>query len=304
MPCTAYSGISITAMAVVPGSSYDEYSFIQPDAMPGIAYSGGWATQADVGPDIIYQTAPGSLLAPAPITWTNAAFADTFHNNDPAFTAPSSDAGADRAGWTFMYFTSLPNADATAALMTVSNEISLATSTDGGKTWMDLGPILGNGWSPSVVNTGSQIDLFYHTNAPTQAMMVPLSEDGWQQLAAPRALMDTATHAPLEAVNVSVAQFGDTLVLVGNGFGGGAQFGDIVAFKAIASDPYDWTPLLSSGPVLVHGGAVELLTPEVKITGQNTLTVWFTEDLAHNSAGGVNGQPQATATMEWSMTLI
>lgn len=295
-----FDGFDVTATAVFTGSSYDAYGYTASDALPGVSLEGGWATPADTGPDKLYH-APVGTQDLTPLVWGNPELPAQYHVNDPSIVAPLSDGGVDRSGWAYMYFTQLSNQYTSFADITTHNEIGFAASFDGGQAWLDLGRIA-DGWAPSALQTGSVIDIFYHTPAG-QVQMLQAQQDGWTRPQAPQALFDATTGGPLQAVNVSVAQAGDRLVMVGNGFGNGAQFGDIVAYTAQAADPLHWTPLLASGPVLIHGGAVQLLTPEVKMAGADTMTVTFSENQAYDAFGFPTFRPQAATTMQWSIRL-
>ena len=295
-----FNNFSITSMLVMDGVSYDAYSYTAPDALPGIALEGGWSTYMDIGPDVLYTT-PVNTQHLTPLVWTNPIVASAYHNNDPTVIAPTNSDGVDRSSWTYMYFTQLPNSATTPDQVTTENQIGWAVSTNGGKSWTNLGE-LQVGWSPSVVQMGNHIDLFYHTGGSNPVVqLAQVSENGWQQVVAPQTLINTTTGSPVAAVNVSVALDGDKLVMVGNGIGPHENFGDIVAFIANASDPTHWEPLLSTGPTLIHGGDVELLTPEIKMTSQNTAVITFSEDVGHNSQGIINGQIPSTYTMEWML---
>lgn len=295
-----FDGFDVTAAAIFAGSSYDAYGYTAPDALPGLAFEGGWATPADIGPDLLY-SAPAGTQELTPLVWGNPELPAQYHVNDPSIVAPLSSGGVDRSGWAYMYFTQLSNQYASFVDITTHNEIGFAASFDGGHAWLDLGRIA-DGWAPSALQTGDKIDIFYHTPAG-QVQVIRADQSGWAQPQAPQSLIDVTTGAALQAVNVSVAQAGDRLAMVGNGFGNGAQFGDIVAYTANAADPLHWTPLLSSGPVLVHGSAVQLLTPEIKMTGATTATITFSENQAYTASGMPTGLPQTTYTMQWGLQL-
>jgi hypothetical protein len=286
---------SITQMQVMTDDSYNMYSYNVPN-FGNLAYEGGWKTQADIGPDILYQEEIGNPNSAKPLTWNNADFAAQYHNNDPNVIQ-----GAAH-NQLYMYFTSLDNKYTSLEDITNNNWITLAVSNDKGTSWTDLGQIY-KGWSPSALWEYGKVDVFYNT-ASAETQMVQFGSNGTNVISEGKTLMDITTNSPIHAINVSVCADGNLLVLVGNDAEHYGHFGDILAYVALASDPYSWKPLLKTGSTFIQGGNVELLTPEIHYIGNNSFDLTFTENLALQANGLTpNPVPQHTVTMDWVFQL-
>lgn len=270
-------GIEIISSFTLPGTSYDMYAYDAPQALPGLAFTGGWLSEGDIGPDVIYVSEVGNLSFAVPLTWTNPSFASQYHNNDPSVI------GGPAGGAVFMYFTSLDNKYTSLEDITTHNMISLAISEDQGKTWTDKGEIL-PGWAPSALQMGKYIEVFYH-NAEGVTEMSILCENGTSILSSPFVLQDVQHGHTMHLLNVSVIQLGQELIMVGNGGQDGTRFGDILGYEASVSDPLHWKPLLENGSVFLPGNANMLLTPEISSLGHGEFSLTYTEDLAHDVNG-------------------
>jgi hypothetical protein len=275
MLSTILGALSLISMTVLPGATYQTYSYTAPDALPGVAFVGGWATRADVGPDQLYWTRAGEVV-PHPLVWSVPPVSQ--HVNDPTVIAGP-------GGRLWMYFTELPNADATADEMDLKNSISLAVSDDGGATWAEEGVVVPDGWSPAAIeNSDGGKALLWHTNSSDPQVQIGLIGDNG-------ALLFWFTLPEIHAVNVSVAQLGDgSYLLVGNGIGP-LPFYDIVAYRS--TDLVHWRPFQASGPILVNAGSAQLLTPEVKSLANGHISLTFTEEVS----------AQETVTMRWEIAL-
>jgi hypothetical protein len=164
------------ACATMLLDSYALYSPATLAARPEVLWVGGWRTEADIGPDRIYRLnrTTGEL--------TLALARPDAHVNDPSLLQPPSSGGWDRAGWTFMYYTGLDNADA-AAQAWDRHWIGLASSVDGGETWWDHGRVL-DGWSPSALVVDAEVWVYFH-DAAAQPWRIRLAGNGWEPLGLP-----------------------------------------------------------------------------------------------------------------------
>lgn len=151
-------------------------------------WTGGWLTEADVGPDKIYYSELVNGLWTRPIL----AFAKPgFHVNDPTIIKhPQQD-------WLFMYYTALNN-NLVASGQIFSNVIGFASSVDGGKIWTDHGIVIGDpnvagggsnsidnfgAWSPSAIVRGNEIWVYYNTNASNpNVFRTKFNLSGWQKV--------------------------------------------------------------------------------------------------------------------------
>lgn len=263
---------SLVSASVMPGITYEAYSYTQPDAMPGVALTGGWATAADVGPDKIYWTPAGEI---APHEVVISSDLPPAHRNDPTVIR----VGDHLA----MYYTLIYNTDATAALMDYRNHVAEAVSYDGGSTWQERGILIDDAWSPSAMTDAAGNNwLFWHTNGDDPTVQVAWLDGDAAPV--PMALPD------IHAVNVSVAQRQDgSFILVGNGIGP-LPFYDVVAYTSF--DLVHWAPYNGDG-ILIDAGSAELLTPEVKALPDGNVSVTFTDVVSSSE----------TVTMWWEIRL-
>lgn len=277
MISTLAGALALLSTVVMPGATYDAYSYTQPDAMPGVALIGGWATKADIGPDQLYWTRAGEIQ-PHPLVWANAPL--VAHLNDPTVIAGP-------RGELLMYYTALPNVDATAAEMDLENHIGMAISYDGGAMWWDRGIIVEDGWSPSALVIDGTPFLFWHTNGSDPVVKMTVLQPGGYVLPGDSGF----TLQGVDAVNVSVARLADgSFLLVGNGIGPN-PFYDIVAYRSV--DLLNWEPFQPGNPILINAGAAQLLTPEVKQLPGGAISLTFTEVVS----------PSETVTMRWEIEL-
>lgn len=266
------SAMIVTGMTALPGWSFNAYSFVETPMFPGMALVGGWATQADVGPDQLYTTSVngGELSS---LQWTTSPYGSV-HLNDPTVVQPTSDANQDRTGWNYMFVTSLNNQWTSFEDITTHNNVAIATSVGNGP-WTLQGDILQDAWSPTALQYGDHIDIISNDHLG-RLQVSSVAENGWQELSH-RYFLDSR-GGELHGLNPSVAYLLDgRLLLVSNGFGRDGGLGDIVAF--ISSDNgHTFSPWSSAGPSLIHSEDHMLLTPEVKVTGQHSIELTFSED--------------------------
>jgi len=281
-----YEKFTVAYTTQILGTSYDLYSYTAPSVLSGEAFSGGWLSAADIGPDVIWVSPKDNLNLAAPITWTNPETAAQYHNNDPSVI--------EIGNVMYMYMTSLSNQYTSLNDITNNNTVALAKSFDGGKTWDYLGPQF-SGWSPSAIQLHNDIYIFFH-NAQSQTEFEILANNGTTTLSAPQL-------TNINAINVSVIQVGKELILVGNDGNFGEGFGNIVAYTASVFNPTHWIPLLASGDIIAHGKYMNL-TPEIISEGKGNFTLTYTEDLAHDSYGfPIIGAAQETVTMKMEFHL-
>src|SRR5208282_3219142 len=133
------------------------------DVYGSTMFMSGWITAADVGPDQLLSSPIGEV-APSPIAFTNGNPYATYHLADPSVVAGPN-------GSLLMFATALDNDDATASGEGDYNQTALLTSRNGGASWTFDGIVIGqdNGfnrggaWSPSALDEGGRVQLWYGT---------------------------------------------------------------------------------------------------------------------------------------------
>lgn len=235
---------TVTSTQVLAPWTFNAYSLTQ---TPWGDFVGGWATEADVGPDLIYRVQDGALT---PVQWT--APPGAYHLNDLSLVAPT---GADRAGWVYTYGTDLWDGWTTFEDITTHNELFFASSTDSAHTLTFHGPIATDTWSPSAVQMGDHIEIFSHDKYG-RAQELNLDENGWQVTKPNELLVNTTTGSSFTALNLQVSQEGDHYRMVANS----GTLHDVLSFTS--TDRLHWTPWNGTDGVLLHSDDHLLLTPE------------------------------------------
>ncbi len=185
-----------------------DYALYSQDLFNGRIYLGGWASQADIGPDQIYVCPDTRQDLPMPITWNGYVPYLAYHINDPSIV---------RLGGTdYMFVTALSNAYCGSFQdETTHNVTGLAGSIDG-QTWTWAGIVVGqdNGydnlgaWSPSAMVVDSDISLWYNTS-DSEVLHSTLNSS--THLQSTQACF--VNGQPLHLANVSVAAAPDGLYM-------------------------------------------------------------------------------------------
>lgn len=300
MSIQQYDSVSITDFSILPTQGTPDYNIYSPDLFGNTLYLGGWLTAADIGPDQLYQSIP-TEDAPQPIVWDGAVPYSLYHLNDPSVVEEAD-------GTLAMFMTALPNYDTTWTEIVTQNITALATSDNGGASWIFRGIVIGqdNGlagtgaWSPSALPDGDDIDVWYNTGAidadtgasvPIQVQRATMNPIGTQVLSTV-VCVNALTGAPIPAENVDVAQASDgTYWMIGNDYlSTDGNPGKLVLYES--QDGINWTPWSINGPTLISPSAGQtLLTPTITGISGNTLTLMYSE------------QAGTSATMEHTVTV-
>ena len=244
-------------------------SVLHPPAVPtSRMWIAGWREAADIPDDRIYRSdlAGGLWTAPEPAFQQPGAGI-----NDPSVVpAPGSAA-------LLMYYTRLGSGCAPFPnCIFTDNEVGMASSLDGGLTWLDHGILVSTldgpghcgAWAPSALVVGGEIWVYYHGGNPTfgpcehptgTVFRTRFDATGGQRL-------DTVVvPTPVPVVNVDVSVRPDGLfVMVGNS----TDLGTI--HRLTSPDGLDWT----AGPPLL-AGAVWAPTPHVTWVDDARFDLWF-----------------------------
>lgn len=279
LPPDHASEFYILSEHVLPGETYSAYSYTAPEGVGGLAFVGGWATAADVGPDVLYST-PAGTVEPTPLAFVNA----------PPYPAHQNDPTVVEVGDVYeMFYTSLPNSATALGQITTENQVGLITATDPYGPWTYRGIVVADGWSPSALADGSGVTLYYNTGGAHFAdFFSRMSPDGTHVLSTEPMLYE---GGPMQMTNLSVIRQGAELLAVGNWMGDLTEVGAVYSVDG----GRDWYPVVPWRPVVVSGGAQEYLTPEVSATGHPgvyTLTV-----TTPRGPGNTD-----TVTVEWTVS--
>jgi hypothetical protein len=313
---SSYGAATVTGTGMIFNGSLNLYSVATERNITDLIVMGGWMDTNDFAlkDDRLYQgsfDANGIRGAMWPLRLVNpgaaAGYIPGYHANDPTVTyMPNS-------GFHFMYFTLLHNAYQTFEEIVTRNWVGFASSPDG-VNWYSHGPLIGqwNGhdgrgaWSPSVVNMGSELWLYYNTGgtdycpggpstcsvistqggvpSSISVMRTRLSLNGWQQLGT------DVVNAPISTffLNVDVTYAFGKFWMVGND----SSLKKILLY--FSDDGVNFTPFDSNQGLLVDATPNGFFTPHIVPTGASTFDVYF-------SVGQGGGGAQSSH--KWSFAL-
>lgn len=201
-----------SSILVVDSASQPSFNLYGTEIARNKIYMGGWASESNIGSDLLYSanvqfqagvpTLTGQLQ---PLRWSNAGYTPGiipgYHVNDASvIDAPNN-------SWMFMYYTVLENRHGGTESQNYKNWLGFASSTDGGFTWQNHGPIIrqnnginnGGAWAPSAIKESNHVRLYYHTGyknclsdsdpclgnrnpLPAQVLMSRMNNNGWGRL--------------------------------------------------------------------------------------------------------------------------
>ena len=214
-----------------------------------------------------------------------------YHVNDPTIIVPPSETDTDRSKWLYMYYTSLQNQNATSTWRTSSNEVGLASSKDGGTTWIDRWIVIKKdewwdsygAWSPSAIVVGNEIWVYYHTGKPDFSKPINFRQkfklNGIDKIGEPQRLSFSKDYGVQGKAlsNIDVVQDKDDYYLVGNSL----DLSKIYIFHSL--DGMLWDPIFDEPAI--DWGVHKIFTPHVRIEGNYfTLYFWY---------GDINGESKS-----------
>ncbi|MCB0378818.1 MAG: hypothetical protein KDD33_10020, partial [Bdellovibrionales bacterium] len=281
---------------------------------------GGWALESNIGSDQLYTASyslqngvPSVSNQLTPLKWNNAGYSagqiPGFHVNDASVIK------APGQNWQFMYYTLLDNQFATEASMTKKNWVGFASSTDGGATWFNHGPIIkqNNGvnmtgaWAPSALVESDHIRLYYHTGdksclsdndpcthpavaQPPRVHMSRMANNGWQRLSSHQ-ITDMSGH-PLILTNVDVVKNGSKYYLTGN-------TPDLLKIELYeSSNGIQFKAVGSSSTLISTSQSHWITTPHLRVLDKNILEVAFSYHTPTSY-----GFPMAKSSHTWKVLL-
>lgn len=317
-PTLRYRSASFVSAANIGVSGYVVYSPTTVKSGPALPklWFGGWMTKGEMPADNIYVadfTNSKVKSAPQAISWYNPNYPKghppDYHVNDPSVVF-----GPDPAyPFYFLYYTALcadylygcpkelgnrPLAEPETKQMFKRNWVGAAASFDQGKSWVDLGVILGqdNGfdnsgaWSPSALVREKEVWLYYHTNpypcenaecstsnyAGSFLMRTRLEGNGWQQIKTERLLGPGGQ--PISGIsNVDVQYAFGKYWLIGERFiyMGEDKPADTQLVLFLSADGINFQPFNGGDAVVYHPRGLQFITAHILPKTAHSFEVQF-----------------------------